>query len=213
MDLARRRLVTGAGALSAAAAAVAAAAAPMLLGKKAASGPGSAPALLPAAPLRLPRDIAPTAARDARRVLVHNLHTGERLDAVYFENGKYVSDALSEAMRVLRDWRNGAEHFMDPRLFDVMHGVRQRLGAAAPFQIISGYRSPQTNEMLHERSGQVAAHSQHVLGKAADVRIQGVALEDLHKAALSLGAGGVGFYPVSNFVHMDVGRVRHWMGS
>ena len=211
MDLARRHLVTGVGALSAAA--VAAAAAPMLLGRKAASGLEGAPALIPSAPLPLPRDIAPTVAKDARRVLVHNLHTGEQLDAVYFENGRYVSDALSEAMRVLRDWRNGAEHFMDPRLFDVMHGVRQRLGANAPFQIISGYRSPQTNAVLHERSGQVAAHSQHVLGKAVDVRIQGVALETLHKAALSLGAGGVGFYPVSNFVHMDVGRVRHWTGS
>jgi uncharacterized protein YcbK (DUF882 family) len=211
MDLARRRLVTGMGALSAAA--VAAATAPMLLDRKTGPAAGSAPQAIQPRPLTLPRDLAPTVARDVRRVAVHNLHTGERLDAVYYENGGYVSDALSEAMRVLRDWRNGAEHFMDPRLFDVMHGVQQRLGVDAPFQIISGYRSPQTNAILHARSSQVATHSQHTLGKAVDVRIQGVALEHLHKAALSLAAGGVGFYPVSNFVHMDVGRVRHWAGS
>ena len=203
MSFSRRNLIAGIGALPAAAAV------PMLVGKT------SAPALQSAASQFQPRPLAlpPTVAADVRRVAVHNLHTDEKLDAVYFEDGRYVSDALSEAMRVLRDWRNGAEHFMDPRLFDVMHGVQQRLGVNVPFQIISGYRSPQTNAMLHERSGQVAAHSQHTLGKAVDVRLEGVALQTLHKAALSLGAGGVGFYPVSNFVHMDVGRVRHWMGS
>ena len=149
----------------------------------------------------------------SRRAMLHNLHTGDKFNEIYFANGKYQPDALAEAMRVLRDWRNGEEHVMDPRLFDVMHGVQQRLGVDAPFQIISGYRSPQTNAILHARSSQVATHSQHTLGKAVDVRIQGVALEHLHKAALSLAAGGVGFYPVSNFVHMDVGRVRHWAGS
>src|SRR4051812_47745241 len=148
MDLARRNLIAGMGLVTAAAVA------PMLAGKTLAPALESAPPMVPPRPLALPQEIAPTLAKDVRRVLVHNLHTDEKLDAVYFENGRYVSDALSEAMRVLRDWRNGAEHFMDPQLFDVMHGVRERLGVEAPFQIISGYRSPQTNAVLHERSGQ-----------------------------------------------------------
>ena len=150
---------------------------------------------------------------EKRRAFLHNLHTGETLDAVYYENGRYVPDALAEAMRVLRDWRNGEEHVMDPRLFDVLHAVHGRLDAQAPFQIISGYRSPETNAMMHERSPQVAAKSQHVLGKASDIRIQGVELANLHRAALSLRAGGVGFYPVSDFVHVDVGPVRNWSGT
>ena len=143
---------------------------------------------------------------------VHNLHTGESLRAVYYENGRYVPDALSELMKVLRDWRSGEEHLMDPRLFDVMHAVRAKLEVSAPFQVISGYRSAATNAMMHERSHGVAMNSQHVQGKASDVRLEGVELHHLRAAALELGAGGVGYYPVSNFVHMDVGPVRQWIG-
>ena len=143
---------------------------------------------------------------------VHNLHTGESLRAVYFENGRYVPDALSELMKVLRDWRSGEEHLMDPRLFDVMHAVRAKLDVSAPFQVISGYRSAATNAMMHERSHGVAMNSQHVQGKACDVRLEGVGLHNLRAAALDLSAGGVGYYPVSNFVHMDVGPVREWIG-
>ena len=150
---------------------------------------------------------------DIRKASLHNLHTGETLDAVYWENGKYVPGALAEAMRVMRDWRNGDEHAMDPRLFDVLHGIQSRLEVKTPFQLISGYRSPQTNAMLHAESGQVASRSQHVLGRASDIRVEGVELANLHKAALSLKAGGVGFYPVSNFVHVDVGPVRQWSGT
>lgn len=150
---------------------------------------------------------------DVRRVTLHNLHTGDRFDEVYWEKGGYVADAMAEAQRVLRDWRNGEEHFMDPKLFDVLHGIAGKLETSAPFQIISGYRSPKTNAMLHEHSDGVASHSQHMLGKASDIRIEGVELANLHKAALSLKAGGVGFYPVSNFVHVDVARVRTWAGA
>jgi uncharacterized protein YcbK (DUF882 family) len=148
-----------------------------------------------------------------RRAFLHNLHTGEQLDAVYWENGSYVPDALAKAMRVMRDWRNGQEHVMDPRLFDVLHAIQGRLEVNRPFQLISGYRSPATNAMLHAESGQVASHSQHLLGKASDIRVEGVELAHLHAAALSLQAGGVGYYPVSNFVHVDVGRVRTWSGA
>jgi len=130
-----------------------------------------------------------------RRAVLHNLHTGDTFNDVFFANGSYVPDALAEAMRVLRDWRNGEEHPMDPRLFDT-----------------SGYRSPQTNAMLHARSSGVAERSQHMLGKAIDVRVEGVGLRNLRSAALDVGAGGVGYYPVSNFVHVDVARVRQWTG-
>jgi uncharacterized protein YcbK (DUF882 family) len=153
-----------------------------------------------------------SAIADVRRVTLHNLHTGDRFDEAYWEKGAYVPDALAEAQRVLRDWRNGEEHFMDPKLFDLLHGVSQKLDTKAPFQIISGYRSPETNAMMHERSAGVASHSQHTLGKASDIRIEGVDLTHLHKAALGLKAGGVGFYPVSDFVHVDVARVRTWTG-
>lgn len=148
-----------------------------------------------------------------RRAALKNLHTGDAFNDVYFENGRYLPDALAEAQRVLRDWRNGEEHFMDPRLFDALHAISDKLETRAPFQIISGYRSPKTNAMLHARSKGVASNSQHTQGKALDVRIQGVELANLHKAALAVGAGGVGYYPVSNFVHVDTGRVRQWRGA
>jgi uncharacterized protein YcbK (DUF882 family) len=147
-----------------------------------------------------------------KRAMLHNLHTGESLNEVYWADGRYIPGALAEAMRVMRDWRNGEEHPMDPRLFDALHAIGARLDTSQPFQLISGYRSPQTNAMLHSRSSGVAEHSQHVLGKASDVRIQGVDLRNLRKAALDVGAGGVGYYPVSNFVHVDVARVRQWTG-
>ena len=170
--------------------------------------------LIRRAPLVSPSLTAPPAAAlaDVRRVVLHNLHTGDTFNEAYWEKGAYVPDALAEAQRVLRDWRNGQEHFMDPKLFDLLHGISQKLETTRPFQIISGYRSPQTNAMMHERSAGVASHSQHMLGKASDIRIDGVELSNLHRAALSLKGGGVGLYPVSNFVHVDVARVRTWQG-
>jgi uncharacterized protein YcbK (DUF882 family) len=148
-----------------------------------------------------------------RRAFIHNLHTGDTLDAVYWKSGRYVPDALAEAMRVMRDWRDGEEHVIDPRLFDVLHALQTKVEANRPVQLLSGYRSPATNAMLHAESGQVAAHSQHLLGKASDIRIDGVELASLYRAALSLKAGGVGFYPRSDFVHVDVGPVRQWSGT
>jgi len=147
---------------------------------------------------------------EIRRAFVHNQHTGDTLDAVYYENGGYVPDALQAAMKVLRDWRNGEEHFMDPRLFDLMHGLRQKIEVRGPFQIVSGYRTAATNAMLRRHSKEVAVNSQHILGKAVDIGLEGVDLSRLHRAALSLRAGGVGYYPNSGFVHVDVGPVRQW---
>jgi uncharacterized protein YcbK (DUF882 family) len=179
-----------------------------------ASGEGLASAVAPpltSAPAAAMPPVLP--ATEIRRAFVHNLHTGETLNAVYWESGRYVPGALAEAMRVMRDWRNGQEHVMDPRLFDLLHAVQSRLEVNRPMQLISGYRSPATNAMLHAESGEVAAHSQHLIGKASDIRIEGVELATLHRAALSLKAGGVGFYPQSDFVHVDVGPVRQWSGT
>ncbi|MBU1377345.1 MAG: DUF882 domain-containing protein [Alphaproteobacteria bacterium] len=150
---------------------------------------------------------------EPRRAVLDNLHTGETFNEVYYANGSYLPDALAEATRVMRDWRTGDEHFIDPGLFDALHAIGDKLETRAPFQIISGYRSPKTNAMLHARSSGVAENSQHTIGKAIDIRVPGVELSNLRNAALSLSAGGVGFYPVSNFVHVDTGRVRQWRGS
>lgn len=201
--IARRQVLVGAGM------AVAAAAIPSVLQSE----------ILKAAPLVAPDTVVPSAPAalaaalaDVRRVTLHNLHTGDRFDEVYWEKGRYVPDALAAAQHALRDWRNGEEHFMDPKLFDLLHGISQKLETRQPFQIISGYRSPASNAAMHARSAGVAEHSQHMQGKASDIRVEGVELSNLHKAALSLQAGGVGLYPVSDFVHVDVARVRAWQG-
>lgn len=150
---------------------------------------------------------------EPRRAVLKNLHTGEWFNEVYYANGSYLPGALSEATRVMRDWRTGDEHFIDPTLFDALHAISRKLECQRPFQIISGYRSPRTNAMLRGRSSGVAEHSQHTVGKAVDVRMEGVDLSRLRDAALSLSAGGVGYYPASNFVHVDTGRVRQWRGA
>ena len=220
MEFARRQFLTlGAGAIAAAAGASAfsglghAAKLAQVQTSRALLHPVMETPLVSAAPAPAAQLATALPNVDIRRASIHNLHTGEMLDAVYWENGKYVPGALSEAMRVMRDWRNGEEHVMDPRLFDLLHAIQSKLEVKTPFQLVSGYRSPQTNAQLHAESGQVASHSQHMLGKASDIRVEGVELANLHKAAQSLKAGGVGFYPVSNFVHVDVGAVRQWSGT
>jgi uncharacterized protein YcbK (DUF882 family) len=220
MEFARRQFLTlGAGAIAAAAGASAfgglghaARLATLQTGHDLIHPVMDAP-LVSAAPAPAAQLVTALPNAEIRRASIHNLHTGEMLDAVYWEDGKYVPGALSEAMRVMRDWRNGQEHAMDPRLFDLLHAIQAKLEVNTPFQLISGYRSPQTNAMLHAESGQVASRSQHMVGKASDIRVEGVELAHLHKAAQSLKAGGVGFYPVSNFVHVDVGPVRQWSGT
>lgn len=151
-------------------------------------------------------------ARDSGpRVLSFNhLHTGERLEVEYFSAGGYVHDALGAVNHLLRDFRNGEVGPIDPALLDLLHALRTKTESDRPFEIISGYRSPATNRMLHERSSGVATKSLHMSGQAIDIRVAGVPLASLRDAALALGRGGVGFYPGSNFVHVDTGRVRAW---
>ena len=172
-----------------------------------------APAAVPPAPTIAAPAVVTRTAADTRRLFLHNLHTGDTVKTVYWADGEYIDGALAEARHALRDWRNGAQHDMDPGLFDIFHQLGTRLEADRPFQIISGYRSPATNAAMHAKSSGVAKNSLHTQGQATDIRIEGVDLRHLQRAALDVGRGGVGFYPVSNFVHVDTGRVRQWSGA
>lgn len=137
-------------------------------------------------------------------------HTGERLAVEYFSGGTYLPDALTTVNYFLRDFRTGDIHEIDPRLLDLLHGVATITETSRPFQVISGYRSPATNEMLRHRGEGVAAGSLHMKGQAIDIRLGDVALPKLRRAALEARRGGVGYYPSSDFVHVDTGRVRMW---
>lgn len=156
---------------------------------------------------------AAAAGSDMRSVALDNLHTGKSMQAVYWEQGDYIPDVLDAVNVHLRDYRTGDIHPIDPQLLDLLDAVSNLTGARTPFQVISGYRSPKTNAMLHERSAEVAKKSFHMSGMAIDIRLPQVDLYHLHAAAVSLGRGGVGYYPDSNFVHVDVGPVRQWHGA
>jgi uncharacterized protein YcbK (DUF882 family) len=146
-----------------------------------------------------------------RSLSLLNTHTGERLkEVVYWEQGSYLPDALSHISYVLRDHRTNEVHSIDPIALDLMAAISRKVDARRSFEIISGYRSPQTNRALRRNSRSVAKNSYHVQGKAVDLRIPGVPLKVVRKAALDLRMGGVGYYPKSDFVHIDSGRVRSW---
>ncbi|MDB5416839.1 MAG: Twin-arginine translocation pathway signal [Phenylobacterium sp.] len=153
---------------------------------------------------------AQAAAAAPRSLSLLNLHTGEALKATYFEGGEYLPDAMAALNHLLRDFRTGDVHPIAPGLLDLVTSLQGRLDTRQTVHVISGYRSPQTNAQLHERSDGVASHSLHMVGEAMDIRIPGVELADLRNAALGLQRGGVGYYPGSDFVHVDVGRVRRW---
>ncbi len=147
---------------------------------------------------------------EVREIAFYNLHTGESLRTAYWAEGGYLPDALADINHILRDYRNDQVLPMAPDLIDLLHRLRGTLDTAQPLQIISGYRSPATNAMLAANSDGVAKGSLHTQGKAIDLHIEGVPLNTLRQAAVALQAGGVGYYPKSNFVHVDVGRVRRW---
>lgn len=154
---------------------------------------------------------APARAASETRVLrFAHLHTGERLQVEYFSNGEYQADALSEVNRLLRDFRTGDVAPIDPALLDILHRLSDSTGSRRPFEVISGYRSPKTNAALHAHSSGVASGSLHMQGRAIDIRLADVPLAGLRDAALGLQAGGVGYYPGSDFVHVDTGRLRAW---
>jgi uncharacterized protein YcbK (DUF882 family) len=149
-------------------------------------------------------------ATGGRTLRFNHLHTGERLAVEYFSAGTYLTDALRAIDQLLRDFRTGAVHTIDPRLLDLLHGLAGLTGSRRPFEVISGYRSPATNQMLRNRSEGVAAGSLHMQGQAIDIRLADVPLATLRDVALATRRGGVGYYPASNFVHVDTGRVRTW---
>ena len=146
-----------------------------------------------------------------RSLSLLNTHTGERLkEVVYWEQGNYILDALENLNHVLRDHRTNEVHSIDPMTLDLMAAISRKVDAKRPFEIISGYRSPKTNQSLRNRSNGVAKNSYHMQGKAVDLRLPGVPLKAVRKAALDLRMGGVGYYPKSDFVHIDSGSVRSW---
>jgi len=157
-------------------------------------------------------NLAVSTAPDRSLSLFHT-HTSERLTTAYCCDGEYVVRELSDINHLLRDFRVNAFKAIDPQLLDLLYELNNRLGTDQPFHVISGYRTPETNAMLHERGGAhsgVATHSLHVEGKAIDIRVPGIKLEHLRDTAKRLRVGGVGYYPASNFVHVDTGRVRYW---
>ncbi len=145
-----------------------------------------------------------------KQLSLFNTHTGEQLETVFWEAGDYLRGELRRIDHILRDPLTGETKEMDVRLIDLLHRLRQGLAAPNAYHVICGYRSPQTNAALRQKDSAVAAHSLHMAGQAVDIRLPGVPLIALRNAALALKAGGVGYYPQSDFVHVDVGPVRTW---
>jgi uncharacterized protein YcbK (DUF882 family) len=155
---------------------------------------------------------ADNSAKAPKHIALLNLHTDERLDIEYRRDGAYLPQALSAIEVLLRDFRTGERHAIDPQLMDYLLEVAHTLGVEPRFSVISGYRSPLTNARLHEHSAEVAQHSLHMEGRAIDVRMSGVDCARLAAHALDLKRGGVGYYRASDFVHLDTGRFRTWKG-
>lgn len=145
-----------------------------------------------------------------RTIAMNNLHTGESLESCYFNGQDYVASELGRLNHICRDFRRNEVFAMDKNLFEQINQIQTLLGTQAEVQIISGYRSPATNEALRSKSSGVAKKSFHMLGQALDFRLDGVKLSHVREAAMTLKAGGVGYYPKSNFVHIDTGPSRAW---
>jgi uncharacterized protein YcbK (DUF882 family) len=145
-----------------------------------------------------------------RTLKFYHTHTGKVLKVTYYQQGEYDPEALAMIRVYLADWRDGKQQDLDPELMDILWRIQLATGNANTWEVISAYRSPQTNEMLRSRSSGVAKKSQHLVGSAIDVRLRGLELEVLRDTARSLKLGGVGYYPGSDFVHVDTGRVRYW---
>lgn len=157
--------------------------------------------------------ILPASARETigYSVSIKNAHTGESFNGVYRVGGYYVPRAFRQINRVMRDHRTGDLHPIDPRLVDVLAKMQKRCACNDPITILSGYRSPATNAMLRRISHNVARNSFHMKGQAADIRVPGSSVGHVREVALSLRAGGVGYYPSHSFVHVDTGDIRHWI--
>lgn len=178
---------------------------PLLSRRSFLRGMASAAGLLAASPV-----LAAAVPSTQRTLAFHHTHTGERAEITYWRDGEYLAEELRSLDHLLRDHRTGESTRMDRDLLDMLYALQLGLGEPGEFEIISAYRSPKTNEMLRSKSGGVAKRSLHMQGKAIDIRLCGCELKRLRKTALSIKAGGVGYYPKSNFIHVDTGRVRYW---
>lgn len=147
---------------------------------------------------------------DIRRLRMYSGRTGERIDMIYWIEGKYLKDSVKEINHFMRDWRTDQVKSIDLRTVDIMAAAHNLLDASEPYMLLSGYRSPQTNAMLRSRSRGVAKNSLHMKGQAADLRLNSRSVSQIAKAAIACRGGGVGSYSGSNFVHMDCGQVRNW---
>ena len=147
---------------------------------------------------------------DARTLKFYHTHTGQSTEVTYFVNGAYDTGALQDLKVFLADWRDKAQIDVDPQLLDILWQIQQRTGNHRTFEVISAYRSQQTNEMLRSTTTGVAKTSQHIIGKAIDVRLRGLDTAVLRDTARQLHLGGVGYYAQSDFVHIDTGRPRYW---
>lgn len=147
----------------------------------------------------------------AHKIAFKNIHTGESFTGAYRAGDRYLPDAFEKINNVLRDFRTGDVFPIDPRVIDIIYMVHAKTGSSEPLNILSGYRSPKTNAMLKRTGGGgVATHSLHLIGQAIDLRIPGFSTRKIRDIGVSLKAGGVGYYPGSDFVHVDTGRVRTW---
>ncbi|WP_034913837.1 YcbK family protein [Erwinia sp. 9145] len=159
----------------------------------------------------LPQQAFASLSTSRPRVLtLSNLNTGESLKTEFFNGKKYDKDELARLNHFFRDYRANKIKSIDPHLFDQIFRLQSLLDTRKPVQLVSGYRSLATNNSLRSHSKGVAKHSYHTLGQAMDFHIEGIELSNVRKAALSMRAGGVGYYPKSNFVHIDTGPMRHW---
>jgi len=147
---------------------------------------------------------------DARTLKFYHTHTLETLEVTYFENGLYLLEPMEQLREFLADWRNGDQHEIDPKLMDFLWEIQRVTGNNDTYEVISAYRSMETNRYLRGKSKGVAQNSQHILGKAIDVRLRGLDTRKLRDTALALKLGGVGYYEKTDFVHVDTGRVRRW---
>lgn len=153
----------------------------------------------------------PTQQPQEHRLRLFHTHTGERIDIVYRRGDAYLPDAIAKLDFLLRDFRTGDVRHFDPRLYDTLEDLTASVGRlGAQIDIVCGYRSPWTNEFLRSHTSGVAKNSLHIQAEAIDLRIPGVDTLKLRRAALNLHRGGVGYYPHSDFIHVDVGRVRQW---
>lgn len=147
---------------------------------------------------------------DERKLSFYHTHTDRRLDVTYARGGEYLDEGLDQIEAFLSDFRTGDRREIDPKLLDLLYELRAAVGSRGTYEVISAYRSPKTNEMLRARSTGVASKSQHMVGKAIDVRLRDVPLQRLRDTAIRMQRGGVGYYPDSDFVHLDTARVRRW---